>query len=46
MTPCCAGVTPVIIDVWLAHVTVGSTGRIVLALAPDAASRRSVGTGR
>ena len=32
--------------VWFGHVTVGFTGRMPLASAPRAASRRSVGTGR
>ncbi len=45
-TPCLAGLTPVTIDVWLGHVTVGFTGRMPFATTPRSASRRSVGTGR
>ena len=45
-TPCFAGVTPVTMEVWFGQVTVGLTGRMPLATAPCAASRRNVGSGR
>ena len=40
-----AGVTPLTRVVWFGQVTVGLTGRTALAIAPLAASLRSVGTG-